>query len=127
MGAKWNIWYGCYPLLVVLYRLFFDALLDENPFLFTGQCGSTFEQIQELHLKFTSRAAQKMSTAYEALLEFIQASNLIDTMKKFEESKHSNKMFRIFMVYIRMVERLITFIYATRSRVWKLHPLAGES
>ena len=31
--------------LVVLYRLFFEALLDENPFLFTGPCGSIFEQI----------------------------------------------------------------------------------
>ena len=111
--------------MVVLYLLFFEALLDENPFLFTGPCGSIFEQIQELHLKFTSRDAQKMSTAYEALLEFIQASNLIDTMKMFEESKHSNKIFRIFMVYIRMVEQLLTFIYATRSR-WKLHLLAGE-
>ena len=90
--------------------------------------GSTFAQIQELHLKVTSRDAQKMSTACEALLEFIQASNLIDTTKKFEESKHSNKMFRIFMVYIRMVERLLTFIYATWSASdWKLHLLTGES
>ena len=105
---------------------YFEALLGENPFLFTGPCGSIFEQIQELHLKVTSRDAQEMSTAYEALLECMQASNLIDTMKMFEESKHSNKMFRIFMVYIKMVERLQTFIYATRSREWKLHLLAGE-
>ena len=47
-------------------------------------------------------------------------------MKQSEENRKENKMAQILFIYMRMVERLQSFAYASRNRDWLLHLESGK-
>ena len=53
--------------------------------------------------------------------------NFQEEMLTRERLRKGNKKFQFILIYLREVERLLTFIYATRSHDWLLHLKGGEA
>ena len=51
---------------------------------------------------------------------------LQNAVQSFETSRKDNYEFQALRIYMRMVERLLLFIHASRSKNWMLHLASGE-
>ena len=107
--------------VTVLYKLYFEALRKEQPSLFAGPCGSVYVLLRDLKQSLKSGSKEKVQATNAAVSSFIGKVGLLPAMKQSEENRKENKMAQVLFIYMRMVERLQSFAYASRNRDWLLH------
>ena len=49
-----------------------------------------------------------------------------EILKEFDDERQGNLQYKMVSTYMRMVERLLIFIHASRSRNWELHLCSTE-
>ena len=67
-----------------------------------------------------------LGNTIERLMLELSKIDFLQKYSQFDVDKQSNFTYRFLMVYIRMVQRLFTFIEASRARDWLLHLSAAE-
>lgn len=107
--------------VTVLYKLYFEALRKEQPSLFAASCASVYVLLRDLKQAFKSGNEEEVKAKTAAVSSFTRKVNLLRAMKQFQESRKKNKMSQTCFIYMRMVERLQSFVYASRNRDWLLH------
>ena len=69
---------------------------------------------------------QQISRLHCELTNSLESKNLSQMLLQFETERMNNYQMRMISIYMRMFERLLLFIHATRSQNWSLHLSAAE-
>ena len=112
--------------LIVIYRILFQVIKKEDPHILSGPCGDIQNFVQRVATALKASSKSEFSEATTAIMKHLQQGNYDALQEVLETKAQNNKMLQFFMIYVRMVERLLIFSYATRSRNWLLHLESGK-
>ena len=68
----------------------------------------------------------KLSSSHSELQYQLYQDDVHNAVQSFETNQKDNYEFQALRIYMRMVERLLLFIHASRSKNWMLHLASGE-
>ena len=75
-------------------------------------------KILKLKEAFAKGGAEKIKASCNLISDHLISIEFETICSRFEGERHGNKMFQFISKYLKMYERLLTFIYASRSRNW---------
>ena len=112
--------------LLVLYQLYFEQMISEYPTAFCKHEQDIFESVESLSKVCSSTNYEALSSSHSELQYQLRQDDVQNAVQSFETSRKDNYEFQALRIYMRMVERLLLFIHASRSKNWMLHLASGE-
>ncbi len=114
---------------MALYELALEQLFTEMPHL-KEVCSKPTKDLQEACTNTASGASDGLESiriANSSLVQVLTNEDVIQQLKKWEDQKSSNAMFKSMMNYLRCVETILLFVEASRNADLALHQEAGEA
>ena len=112
--------------LLALYNMYFEAVAKDNQQMFDEEMGESLEAVHCLNIACQSGDEKNIQECHSVLVRSLDKVNVQTFLSGFDESRANNYQFKAMRVYMRMVERLLLFIHASRERDWILHLAAAE-
>ena len=101
--------------LIVIYGI------QGDPRIFSGPCKDIQNFVEWVATALKASSKAEFSEATTVITLHLQPGNFDALQGILEKKTLNNEMLQYFIIYVRMVERLLIFIYATRRRNWFLH------
>ena len=101
-------------------------MMQTNPTEFLNESEMIFETVENINIALSEHNYESFSHLFT---QFEQVLDLNGFRKKFEtyrESKSGNFQFNFFTIYTKMVQRLLSFIQASRNGNWLQHLSTGD-
>ena len=107
--------------LVVMYQLYMVQFVKESPDLFIRSHGTIFQIIKEIHDAFDMQNYETVRNAYGTFESLLLEDNVVKKFAEFENDRETNVQLQWVLIYMRMLQSLMLFRYASRERNWRLH------
>ena len=102
-----------------MYKLYVTALIKENPNIFFAKHKELTQNVVNLNQALSNDDLENIPSIHAVFHDNLLAiDNIINS---FDCERTNNSQCQMIKTYMRMVERLLLFIHASRSRNWKLH------
>ena len=109
--------------VLALYQRYYDAVSCEFPQFFEN----VIMLVINLNKALESKDYRSISILHAQLTKVLEGEMLSGLLLDFEKERMSNYQLQLVKIYMRMFERLLLFIHATRSRNWALHLSSTEA
>ena len=109
--------------VLALYQRYYDAVSCEFP-QFVEEI---IEAVVNLNKALESKDYQNISRYHVELTKLLEGEKLSSLLFQFENERVNNYQLQMVKIYMRMFERLLRFLRATRSRNWPLHLSSSEA
>ena len=109
--------------VLALYQRYYDAVSCEFPKFFE----EIIAAVINLNEAFESKDYQNILKYHVELTKMLEGEMLSGLLLQFETESMNNYQLQMVKIYMRMFERLLSFIHATRSRNWPLHLSSSEA
>ena len=105
--------------LLAMHELYVTALIKENPNIFFAKHKELTQNVVNLNQALSNDDLENIPSIHAVFHDNLLAiDNIINS---FDCERTNNSQCQMIKTYMRMVERLLLFIHASRSRNWKLH------
>ena len=108
---------------MALYELALEQFFTEMPHL-KEVCSKPAEELQEA---CTNGESDAIRIANTSLLQVLANEDINQQLKKWEDQKSSNAMFKSMMNYLHRVKTILLFVEASRNADLALHLEAGDA
>ena len=82
--------------------------------------------VTELSQTITEEVSGKVQEIHRKLVEKLHSVEFSETINDFEKEHRDNSQFHMLRIYMNMIQRMLMFIHASRSKNWLLHLHATE-